>query len=76
MKDSIKQISQSLVDNPDKVKVTGVVCERTSVIEPRVAKENLGKVIGKQGRISQTMRMILSAASTKGHRRAVLEILE
>ena len=50
MKELIKYISQSLVDNPDKVEVTEIVGEQTSVIELRVAKEDLGKVIGKQGR--------------------------
>ena len=76
MKDLIKYISQSLVDNPDKVEVSEVVGEQTSVIELRVAKEDLGKVIGKQGRTAKAMRTILSAASTKLHKRTVLEIIE
>ena len=76
MKELIKYIAQSLVDNPDKVEITEVIGEQTSVIELRVAKEDLGKVIGKRGRTAQAIRTILSAASAKGHKRAVLEILE
>jgi len=76
MKELIKHIAQSLVDNPDKVEVTEIIGEQTSVIELRVAKEDFGKVIGKQGRTAQSIRTILSAASAKGHKRAVLEILE
>ncbi len=76
MKELIKYIAQSLVDIPDKVEVTEVIGEQTSVIELRVAKEDLGKVIGKQGRTAKAIRMILSAASAKMHKRAVLEIIE
>jgi hypothetical protein len=76
MKELIKHIAQSLVDNPDKVEVTEVIGEQTSVIELRVAKEDMGKVIGKQGRTAQSIRTILSAASAKVHKRAGLEILE
>ncbi len=76
MKELIKFIAQALVDNPDKVEVTEVSGEQTSVIELRVAKEDLGKVIGKQGRTAKAIRTILSAASTKIHKRAVLEIIE
>ena len=65
MKELIKHIAQSLVDNPDKVEVTEVIGEQTSVIELRVAKEDLGKVIGKQGRTAQAIRTILFAASSK-----------
>jgi len=76
MKDLIKYIAQSLVDNPDLVAVSEVLGEQTSVLELRVAKEDLGKVIGKQGRTAKAMRTILSAASTKLRKRAVLEIIE
>jgi uncharacterized protein len=76
MKDLIKYISQALVDNPDKVEVTEIIGEQTSVIELRVAKEDLGKVIGKQGRTAKAIRTILSATSAKIHKRAVLEIIE
>ena len=76
MKDLIKYIAQSLVDSPDLVVVSEILGEQTSVIELRVAKEDLGKVIGKQGRTAKAMRTILSAASTKVRKRAVLEIIE
>jgi uncharacterized protein len=76
MKELIKYISQALVDSPEKVEVTEVVGEQTSVIELRVAKEDLGKVIGKQGRTAKAIRTILSAASAKLHKRSVLEIIE
>ncbi|HEX7416142.1 MAG TPA: KH domain-containing protein [Smithellaceae bacterium] len=76
MKELVKYIAQSLVDTQDKVEVTEIVGEQTSVIELRVAKEDLGKVIGKQGRTAKAIRTILSAASAKIHKRAVLEIIE
>lgn len=76
MKELIKFIAESLVDNPDQVAVSEILGEQTSVIELRVAKEDLGKVIGKQGRTAKAMRTILSAASTKMRKRAVLEIIE
>jgi predicted RNA-binding protein YlqC (UPF0109 family) len=76
MKELIKYIAQALVDIPDKVEVTEIIGEQTSVIELRVAKEDLGKVIGKQGRTAKAIRMILSAASAKMHKRSVLEIIE
>jgi uncharacterized protein len=76
MKELITYIAQALVDKPDQVVVSEVVGEQTSVIELKVAKEDLGKVIGKQGRTARAMRTILSAASTKLRKRSVLEILE
>jgi len=76
MKELIKYMAQALVDNPDMVEVSEVVGEQTTVLELRVAKEDLGKVIGKQGRTAKAMRTILSAASTKIRKRSVLEIIE
>jgi hypothetical protein len=76
MKELIKVIAQTLVDNPDKVEVTEVEGAQTLIIELRVAKEDMGKVIGKEGRTAHAMRTILSAASMKFNKRAVLEILE
>ncbi|NLI34227.1 MAG: KH domain-containing protein [Deltaproteobacteria bacterium] len=76
LKELIEFMARALVDNPDKVKVSEIEGEQTSVIELRVAKEDLGKVIGKQGRTARAMRTILSAASTKIRKRAVLEIIE
>jgi len=76
MKGLIEIIAKALVDHPDEVEVTEVEGEKTSVIELKVAKEDLGKVIGKQGRTARAMRTILSAASTKLKKRSVLEIIE
>ena len=76
MKDLIEYIAKALVDAPDQVKVNEVVGEKTSVLELSVAKEDLGKVIGKQGRTARAIRTILSAASTKIRKRSVLEIIE
>jgi hypothetical protein len=76
MKELIKYMAQALVDNPDMVEVSEIVGEQTSVLELRVAKEDLGKVIGKQGRTAKAMRTILSAASAKIRKRSVLEIIE
>jgi predicted RNA-binding protein YlqC (UPF0109 family) len=76
MKDLIKYIAQALVDFPDQVTVTEVVGNQTSVLELKVAKEDLGKIIGKQGRTARAMRTILSAASAKIRKRTVLEIIE
>ncbi|CCO22792.1 KH domain-containing protein [Maridesulfovibrio hydrothermalis] len=76
LKDLVEYIAKSLVDNPDDVVVTEIEGEQTSVIELKVAKEDLGKVIGKQGRTARAMRTLLGAASTKVRKRSVLEILE
>jgi predicted RNA-binding protein YlqC (UPF0109 family) len=76
MKDLIKYIAQALVDHPDQVSVSEVVGNQTSVMELKVAKEDLGKVIGKQGRTARAMRTVLSAASAKVKKRTVLEIIE
>ncbi len=76
MKELIEYIAKALVDNPDEVKVTEVEGEVTSVIELRVAKSDLGKVIGKEGRTARAMRTLLTASSTKLRKRAVLEIIE
>ncbi len=76
MKELITYIAKALVDKPEEVFVTEIEGEQTSVIELKVAKEDLGKVIGKQGRTARSIRTILGAASTKLRKRAVLEILE
>ena len=76
MKELIGYIARALVDKPEEVVVTELEGEQTSVIELKVAKEDLGKVIGKQGRTARAMRTILSAASTKINKRSVLEIIE
>lgn len=76
MKDLIMHIAQALVDYPEQVSVSEVEGNQTSVLELKVAKDDLGKVIGKQGRTARAMRTILSAASAKIKKRTVLEILE
>ena len=76
MKELINYIAQSLVDKPDEVVVSEVEGNQTTVLELKVAKEDLGKVIGKQGRTAQAMRTILSAVSSKVKKRTVLEIIE
>ena len=76
MKELIEYIAQALVDNPEEVRVSEVEGNQTSVLELKVAKEDLGKVIGKQGRTARAMRTILSAASAKVKKRTVLEIIE
>ena len=76
MKDLINYIAQALVDHPEAVRVMEVEGNQISVLELKVAKEDLGKVIGKQGRTARAMRTILSAASAKIKKRTVLEIIE
>lgn len=76
LKNLVEVMAKALVDKSDQVDVTEVEGEQTTVIELRVAKEDLGKVIGKEGRTARAMRTILSAASTKIKKRSVLEILE
>jgi hypothetical protein len=76
MKDLVTRIAQALVDHPEQVTVTEVEGNQTSVLELKVAKEDLGKIIGKEGRNARAMRTILGAASAKLKKRTVLEILE
>lgn len=72
----ITNIAQSLVDRPDDVLVNCVESDHTMVLELRVAKEDVGKVIGKQGRTAQAIRTLITAVSSKTKKRMVLEILE
>jgi len=76
MKDLIELIARALVDNPDEVAVTALEGSQATVLELKVAKEDLGKIIGKQGRTARSLRRILGAASAKERRRVVLEIVE
>lgn len=69
-------VSKALVDMPDRVEVNEIEGEQTTVLELRVDKSDLGKVIGKQGRTARALRTILNAASTKLRKRSVLEIIE
>jgi uncharacterized protein len=76
MKDLMVAIAKALVDNPEQVEVTEIEGEQTTVLELRVAQEDLGKVIGKQGRTARAVRTILNASGMKLKKRFVLEILE
>lgn len=76
MQDLIKYIAQALVDHPEQVTVRILEGNQTSVLELKVAKEDIGKVIGKQGRTAQSMRTLLNAVSSKLNKRFVLEIIE
>lgn len=76
MKNLVEVMAKSLVDNPDKVEVIEVGGEQTTVYELKVAKEDLGKIIGKEGRNARSMRTILGAASTKIGKKSILEIIE
>jgi len=75
-KELVEHLAKALVDSPEEVSVNEVWGERSSVIQLKVAKQDLGKVIGKQGRNANAMRRILGAAATKEKRSLVLEILE
>ena len=75
-KELVEFIARSLVDNPDEVAVREVEGEQTSVLELSVAREDLGKVIGKQGRAARAIRTLLGAVAAKARKRVVLEILE
>jgi predicted RNA-binding protein YlqC (UPF0109 family) len=72
----IEIIAKALVDKPDEVSVNEVVGENTTVLELKVAKDDLGKIIGKQGRTARSIRTVLNGASTKLKKRTVLEIIE
>jgi hypothetical protein len=76
VKELVELIAKSLVDNPDKVKVSQLDGQQSSIIELKVAPEDIGKVIGKQGRNAQAIRLILGAAGMKLKKRVNLEIVE
>ena len=76
IKELIEEVAKALVDQPDQVSVNEVDGEATTVLELRVAQQDLGKVIGKQGRTARAIRTILGAAGMKLGKRFVLEILE
>jgi hypothetical protein len=76
MKNLLIQIIQTLVDNPEQVQVTEIEGGRTTVLELSVAKEDIGKVIGKQGKTVNAIKAVLSAASGKAGKRYVLEIVD
>jgi len=76
MKDLLIQIVKALVDNPEQVQVNEIVSTQTVVLELRVAKNDMGKIIGKQGRTAHAIRTLLNAASGGTGKRYVLEIVE
>jgi predicted RNA-binding protein YlqC (UPF0109 family) len=76
MKDLITEIVKALVDQPEEVSINEIGGDHTTVLEVRVAKTDMGKVIGKQGRTAQAIRTIMSAAAGKTRKRYILEILE
>ncbi len=75
-KDLVEYIAKTLVDDPTGVAVTMIEGEKSTILELKVADSDIGKVIGKQGRIAKAIRTLLSAASTKSGKRVVLEILD
>jgi uncharacterized protein len=76
MKELVQYLAKSLVNHPDAVEVKETEGEGGSVLELRVAKEDLGRIIGKQGRTAKSIRALLNAAASKTNRKIVLEILE
>ena len=76
MKDLVLFLAKHLVNNPDAVEVKETQGDTASVLELRVAKEDLGRVIGKQGRIANSIRIILNAVAARTNRKVVLEIVE
>lgn len=75
MKELVEAIAKALVDNPDAVEVKEVEGERSTILELKVAPDDMGKVIGKQGRIAKAIRTVVKAAATKDDKRVVVEIL-
>jgi predicted RNA-binding protein YlqC (UPF0109 family) len=76
MKELVEYLAKSLVSNPDAVEVKETEGETASVLELKVAKEDLGRIIGKQGRTARSIRTILNAAASRTNRKVVLEIIE
>jgi len=76
MKELVELIAKSLVDHPDEVVVTETETDKALVVELKVASEDMGKVIGKQGRIAKSIRTVVKAAATKDDKKVVVEILQ
>ena len=76
MKELVEFVAKALVDHPEAVDVREVEGEKTTIIELKVADEDVGKVIGRQGRTARALRTVLAAAATRVRKRAVLEIIE
>lgn len=75
MKELVEVLAKSLVDNPDQVNVNEIVRERTVIYELSVAPDDMGKVIGKQGRIAKAIRTVVNAAAVKNNKRVIVEIV-
>jgi hypothetical protein len=75
MKELVEVIAKSLVDNPSSVKVNEVAGEQSIILELKVAPEDMGKIIGKQGRIAKAIRTVVKAAAIKDNKRVVVEII-
>ena len=76
MKELVQYLARQLVNNPDAVEVKETPGDSASVVELKVAKEDLGRIIGKQGRTAQSIRTILNAAASRTNRKVILEIVE
>ena len=76
MKELVKVIAMALVDHPEEVVVTETENDKTILVELKVAPEDMGKVIGKQGRIAKSIRTVVKAASTKDDKKVVVEIMQ
>jgi len=76
VKELVEYLVKALVDNPEQAKVTKVEGEQSVIYEVRVAPEDMGKIIGKQGRIAKAIRTIVRAACVKNGKKAIVEILE
>ena len=76
MRDLILYIARGLLDQPDRVEVTEIVGDQTTVLELKVAPEDLGKIIGRQGRTAKALRTVVNAAALKAGKRVILEIIE
>lgn len=76
MKDLVEYIVKSLVDKPEEVSINELKSEKTVILELKVAQQDIGKVIGKQGRIIKAIRIVINAAAAKSMTRVVLEILD
>ena len=75
MKDLVEVIAKALVDTPDEVVVTETVKDKATIIELKVAKSDIGKVIGRQGRIAKSIRSVVKAAATKEDKKVIVDIM-
>lgn len=75
-KELVEYLAKSLVDDPDAVEINEIESDKSTILELRVAPDDIGKVIGKHGRIARALRTVLAAASTRSGKRVMLEILD